>query len=255
MGNIFISGGAQGIGAAVAGRFLREGWTVGVYDISVDGPDISEEQGGTMISGRLDVTDPDSWNAALAEFTAHTGGRLDVLDNNAGIIADGNLAGMEPGHIAAQINVNCLGVTLGARAAHPYLAATPGSHLVNMASASAIYGQPDISVYSATKFYVAGLTEALNLEWHDDGIRVVDLWPLWAKTSLADVDAGSVRRLGVNITPESVADVLWDAVHPTNRLTRAKVHYDVSTTDRIMHTARELTPHWMGKIVTRLVAG
>lgn len=98
-----------------------------------------------------------------------------MLDNNAGIIIDGPLREVEANSVDKLIAVNCTGVTLGARAAYKYLKSTPDAQLVNMASASAVYGQPNIATYSATKFYVAGLTEALSLEWRHDDIRVLDI--------------------------------------------------------------------------------
>ncbi|MBR7539013.1 SDR family NAD(P)-dependent oxidoreductase, partial [Mycobacterium tuberculosis] len=100
----------------------------------------------------------------------------------AGVLTEGKLADISPDAVRRQIDIDALGVTLGAQAAHKYLKKTPGAHLVNIASASAIYGQPGIATYSASKFYVAGLTEALELEWEPDDIRVVSIWPLWAKT-------------------------------------------------------------------------
>lgn len=250
MASIFVSGAAQGLGRAVAHHFLAKNWIVGAYDIVP----IADAH-PNLHTGCLDVTQAVSWEKALAQFSEHTGGRLDVLHNNAGIIADGNLATLSEKQVAQQLNVNCLGVTLGARAAHPYLAATPGAHLVNMASASAIHGQPGIAVYSATKFYVAGLTEALALEWRGDDIRVIDIWPLWAKTSLAEVRAASVRRLGVHITPEQVAATVWEAVHPKNRWSRGKIHYGVSTLDKLMHSAREALPARLATQLTRIIAG
>ena len=124
-----------------------------------------------------------------------------------------------------------------------------------MSSASAIYGQPGIAAYSATKFYVAGLTEALNLEWKKDKVRVVDVWPLWAKTSLADNGAASVKRLGVRIMPEDVAEVVWTAVNPPSRWARGKVHYGVSRLDKLMYLGRSLAPDRVTKTLTRLLAG
>ncbi|MDK8894789.1 MULTISPECIES: SDR family oxidoreductase [Corynebacterium] len=249
MSSIFISGAAEGIGRAVAHRFLTEGWTVGAYDIAP----VSYSH-PNLVAGHLDASDVESWDAALADFTAHTGGTLDVLDNNAGVIAAGALASLPATKVAAQIQVNALGVTLGARAAHRYLAATEGSQLVNMASASAIYGQPDIAVYSATKSYVGGLTEALGLEWEPDGIRVIDIWPLWAKTKLSDNDATSVRRLGVHITPEQIAEVIWDATHPANRWQRGKIHYGVSLLDKAMYWARSVSPDRTARFVNRFIS-
>lgn len=250
MPSIFISGAAHGIGRAVAGKFLAAGWTVGAYDIAP--VDYRAER---LVTGHLDVTEADSWDTALAEFTAHTGGRLDVLDNNAGVITDGPLADDAPDAVRRLIDVNCLGVTLGARAAHPYLKATPGAQLVNMSSASAVHGQPAIAAYSASKFYVSGLTEALSLEWRNDDIRVLDIRPLWARTTLAAVDAASVRRLGVRITPEQVADAVWNAVHPRSRWARGRVHHGVSGLDAALALGRSLAPDRVARQLTKLLAG
>lgn len=248
MRSIFISGASAGIGRAVAEKFLAAGWMVGAYDIqSVD------YDHKNLVKGHLDVTDPESWEHALKDFVKHTGGSIDVLDNNAGIIADGPLASLTPAQVQAQIDVNCAGVTLGARAAKRYL--RRGSTVVNMGSASAIYGQPGISVYSASKFYVAGLTEALNLEWARDNVRVVAIWPLWAKTKLADVQAPSARRLGVRITPQQVADVVWEAVHPRNRWQRGRIHYGVSALDKLLYSSRKCSPGRVARLLTKVVAG
>lgn len=247
MPSIFISGAATGIGRAVAERFLAEGWTVGAYDI--DPVTWSDE----VVAGHLDVRDAASWDAALADFATHTGGRIDVLDNNAGIIIDGPLASAAVADVERLLDVNCLGVVLGARTAFPYLRG--GGTLVNMSSASAIYGQPDIAAYSASKFFVSGLTEALGLEWRREQIRVIDIKPLWAKTKVADVDAASVRRLGVRITPEQVADAVWDAVHPRGRWARAKVHHGVSRLDKALALGRKSGSDRMAKVITRFLAG
>lgn len=248
MPSIFISGAAAGIGKAVAERFLQEGWIVGAYDIT----DISYQH-PQLITGYLDVTNAESWETALAEFTTHTNGTIDVVDNNAGVIAAGSLVDTTPVEVANQINVNCLGVTLGAQAAKKYL--SQGATLVNMASASAVYGQPGIATYSASKFYVAGLTEALSLEWRKDKIRVIALWPLWTKTALANNNAISVKRLGVHITAEEVADTVWRAVHPDNFWQRGRIHYGVSPTDKLFYIARKLVPNRVARRVNQLIAG
>lgn len=247
MKSIFVSGAAQGIGRAVAERFLAEGWMVGAYDIAP-----VEYQHERLITGLLDVRSPQSWSAALAEFAAHTGGHIDVVDNNAGVIAAGPLASLDSEQVKRQIDINCMGVTYGAQAAKPYL--KRGSQLVNMASAAAVYGQPGIAVYSASKFYVAGLTEALSLEWERDDVRVVAIWPLWARTALADNDAASIKRLGVRITPEQVADTVWEATHPS-RWTRGRIHWGVSALDKALYVARGLVPNRVARQITRLLAG
>ena len=252
--SIFISGAAAGIGREVALKFYNAGWTVGAFDIDDAAlSDLAKDHPG-IITGHLDVTKYGDWEKALAGFTSHTGGTLDVLDNNAGIIVDGDITDQSPEQIAAQVDVNCTGLTLGARAAHAYLKNTPGAHLVNMCSASAIYGQPHIAPYSASKFFVYGMTQALDLEWRKDDIRVVALMPLWAKTKLADVKASSVKRLGVRITPEQVADKVWEAVHEGKRRKFLRF-YSVSTNDLVLRYSARLAPSFASRFVNKLIAG
>lgn len=227
-----------------------EGWQVGAYDIAS-----IEYEHPNLHKGRLDVTKADGWESALADFAALTGGTIDVVDNNAGIITDGPLAEAKEGDVEKLIAVNVTGLTLGARAAYPYLKRTPGAHLLNMCSDLAVYGQPNIAVYSASKFYMAGLTESLELEWRKDDIRVVDLWPLWAKTSLANVDVASTRRLGVRITPEQVAGAVWAAVNPKRRWARRKVHHGVSALDKSLYVVKSLVPDRVARGLTKVVAG
>ncbi|MDO5670250.1 MAG: SDR family oxidoreductase [Corynebacterium sp.] len=246
MPSIFITGGATGIGRAVAERFLAAGWVVGAYDIN------PVTWSSEVHAGLIDVRSAASWDAALADFAA-VAGRIDVVDNNAGVIVDGPLAQADPQALQQLLDVNCLGVTLGARAAYEYLRG--GGTLVNMSSASAIYGQPQIAAYSASKFYVAGLTEALGLEWRRDRIRVVDVWPLWTRTGMADVEAASVRRLGVRLTPEQVADVVWRAATAQGRWARGQVHYGVSGLDKALYLGRSLAPDRVARALTRVLAG
>ncbi|GAB10439.1 putative oxidoreductase [Gordonia araii NBRC 100433] len=255
MPSIFISGGAAGIGLATARRFADEGWTVGVYDVDAKALEAVKKENPAFVTGVLDVREPDQWKKALADFTSHTDGTLDVLDNNAGILVAGSLDTITPEAVKAQIDIDVLGVTLGAQAAHPYLKATPGSHLVNIASASAIYGQPDIATYSASKFYVAGLTEALELEWQKDDIRVVAIWPLWAKTALADEDSKSAKTLGIRITPEEIADRVWTSVHPgpADKLIH-RTHYSVGVQTTVLNNASKVVPNFVSRIVNKVIA-
>ncbi|MBB1042353.1 MULTISPECIES: SDR family oxidoreductase [unclassified Dietzia] len=255
MVSIFISGGAAGIGLATAERFGREGWTVGVYDVDTDALAAVQSSHPDWITGELDVRDMQQWEKALEEFTSHTGGTLDVLDNNAGVLVAGDLSEISADAVKAQIDIDVLGVTLGAKAAFPYLKATPGSHLVNIASASAIYGQPGIATYSAAKFYVAGLTEALELEWAPHGVRVVGIWPLWAKTALADPKAKTTRTLGIKITPEQVADKVWQSVHPTTLDRRLhRTSYSVGEQTTVLANISKFSPNFASRLVNKVLA-
>ena len=255
MPSIFITGGAAGIGLATAERFGRDGWTVGVYDVDADALAKVKADHPDFITGTLDVREPEQWADALAEFTSRTGGTLDVLDNNAGILHEGQIDHITPDQIKRQIDIDALGVALGAQAAYPYLKKSPGAHLVNIGSASAIYGQPGIAVYSATKFFVAGLTEALELEWEHDDIRVVSIWPLWAKTALATGGAKSTKTLGIRITPEQVAEKIWESVHPTRQdKLLHRTSYSVGAQTLFLQNAAKFIPNFLNRAVNKYIA-
>lgn len=220
---IFITGGGSGIGRAVAQRFAREGWWVGLADIDAAGlaATVALLPAGVASVYAMDVRDRDAWVAALDAFTAVTG-RLDVLFNNAGIGTGGPLATTDFAELDRVVAINFMGVLNGARIGHAYLVRTRDSCLLNTASASAIYGSAGLAAYSATKFAVRGLTEALDGEWARDGIRVRDIIPSFIETPLLNATAGGSNRTirdtvtsaGLELTPvEAVADAAWDAVH------------------------------------------
>ena len=108
----------------------------------------------------------------------------------------------------------------GLHAAFEHLRDTAARHggatVVNLGSASAIYGQAELAGYSATKFYVRGLTEALDIEWSHHGIRVVDLWPLFVQTGMLEgISTGTTTSLGINLRPQDVADAVVAALEPS----------------------------------------
>lgn len=226
--SIFITGGASGIGRAVARRFAAEGWFVGIADINEAG---MAETAAMLPAGqsslhKLDVRDRKAWDLALADFAKAAGGRIDVMFNNAGVPIGGQLTEVSTEEIERVLDINLKGVIFGAQAAHPWLkAAAPGSCLLNTASAAGIYGTPGTSIYSATKFGVRGLTEVLDGEWAGDGIKVCDLMPGFIETPLLDMAPnrgsnedirGRVVGAGLEISPVSdVADAAWNAVHGT----------------------------------------
>jgi len=254
---IFISGAANGIGRATADRFARGGYAVGVYDIDEAGARaVAASLGGNARSGRLDVTDPESWNQALRTFAPAVDDRLDVLINNAGIMHTGALAAVDVAAHARTIDVNAKGVVFGCHAAHPYLRRTPGARLVNLASASAIYGQPDMATYSATKFFVRGFTEALQIEWKADGIAVAAVWPLYVDTALVSGTGrlASMEALGVRLTSQDVADDIWQLA--TRRMKRSRrTHHPVGFQTHASVLAEKLAPTALTRFTVARLAG
>lgn len=241
---IFITGGASGIGQAIARRFAREGWRIGLADVDAQGLDATAaalpDGADTYV---MDVRDRDAWTASLDDFTAKAG-RLDVLANNAGVPMGGPLAEAPFDEIDRTIAINLTGAVNGARIGHAYLKRTPGSCLLNTASASAIYGSAGLTVYSATKFGVRALTEALDGEWHADGIRVRGLVPAFTDTPLlrhpAHRSNESIREqvtgAGLELSSaDDVAEAAWRAVHGN-----ALFAYIGKTADRMRFAARWL---------------
>ena len=115
--------------------------------------------------------------AAMETVRDATEGRLDILFNNAGIAPGGLLESQDTTTIRAILDVNVLGVIFSIRAALPMLKATPNALCIGTSSSVATYGHATRSVYSASKFAVKGLTEALSLELEGDDIRVADVLP------------------------------------------------------------------------------
>ncbi len=123
MKTAFITGAAQGIGLAIARRFAREGYQVGLFDINAERCQalLSEPDFQNAIAGYCDVRDSASIEEAVAIFSQATSGRLDVLVNNAGVLTGGELMSQSESQIRAMVDVNVTGLTMVSYAAHPSL--------------------------------------------------------------------------------------------------------------------------------------
>jgi NAD(P)-dependent dehydrogenase (short-subunit alcohol dehydrogenase family) len=253
---IFVTGAASGIGRACAELFAQRGWFVGLYDVNADtAAEVARNLGeGNAASGALDVSDPEAWQRALADFWAKSGHRLDVLLNNAGVISTGQFKDVALAKHYSMLAVNVRGVITGCHSAFPYLQQTPGAQVINMASATAIYGQPELATYSATKFAVRGFTEALDLEWTKLGIRVNDIWPTFVRTPMAD-DFGrisSAKSLGIRLMPTDVASTVWACANARQRVPRT--HWTVGLQAGILSLATRLGPAAVTRWVVQRMA-
>lgn len=255
---IFITGAAAGIGLAVAERFARAGWFVGLYDLNAEAVQqlrqrLGAEQG---IAGCLDVARAEDWGPALADFAQASGGRLDVLFNNAGVSVTRPFEQAELARHHLVVDVNLKGVINGCHTAHALLRATPGSRVINMCSASALHGQPELASYSATKAAVRSLTEALDIEWRRQGIRVVDVLPLFVDTAMVRDDVSrmkTVKMLGVRLTAEDVAATVWSLAQ--RKPQHLPVHTHVGLQTKFFALLSKLSPGWVNHWVTARMAG
>jgi NAD(P)-dependent dehydrogenase (short-subunit alcohol dehydrogenase family) len=222
--HILITGAASGIGRATALLFAQRGWRVLANDINAPALQALVQAGGAAIVPLPgDVSTRAGAQALAAQAAAHTGGTLDALFNCAGLLAMGPHAAIAPERIDRLLAVNVNGVVHGIDALRPLLLRGRDPHIVSMCSASAEYGVPDHAVYSASKFFVRGLTEALDIEFARDGIQVSAVLVSYVRTPMvlqADVQAASVARLGVKVAPERVAATVWRAVHGRRTLWR-----------------------------------
>lgn len=250
--SIFITGAARGIGRACAERFAAAGYFVGLYD--VDAPALAETVAALGLADRcchapLDVREHASILAAVEQFGAHTGGHMHVLLNNAGVMSVGRFEQLGAAEHRRMIAVNLQGVIEVAHASFELLRATLGARVINLSSAAAIYGMPEMACYSASKHAVRGLTEALDLEWARYGIRVCDVMPLFVDTPLltSTQRLSAERWLGVRLTPDDVAQVVWRAANSQRRRT----HWPVGVQTAVAHRARKLAPDGLTRAVVR----
>ncbi|WGL63642.1 SDR family oxidoreductase [Pseudomonas sp. CW003PS] len=246
MNNMLISGAASGIGAATARLFHARGWRVGLLDVDEGAlAALAAELGGAWYAP-LDVVDAAAVQAAVAEFCAQGGGQLRLLFNAAGILRTGAFVDIELEQHTRLVQINVLGVLNLCHAAFAYLKATPGAQVINMGSASALYGVPQLASYSASKFAVRGLTEALELEWREYGIRVGDLMPPFVDTPMVRSQAqrpAVMLRLGVRLEAEQIAAAAWKQAHAS------AVHRPVGLQFGVLFNLGQITPGWINRLL------
>ncbi|CAD5109592.1 SDR family oxidoreductase [Zestomonas carbonaria] len=246
MPNILITGAASGIGAETARLFHSRGWAVGLLDVDRDAlAGLAGELDGAWYVA-VDVTDAEAVRQALAGFCARHDGRLRLLFNCAGVLRFGHFEEIGLDEHARILDINVRGLLQTTHAAFAYLKATPGAQVINMGSASGLYGTPHMASYSASKFAVRGLTEALDLEWRRHGIRVGDLMPPFVRTPMVDnqrFEPPTLRRLGVRLKAGDIAEAVW------RQARGPAVHRPVSWSFKLMYWSGQLSPSWLNRAV------
>jgi NAD(P)-dependent dehydrogenase (short-subunit alcohol dehydrogenase family) len=184
-----VTGGAQGIGFAVASRLLVSGAAVSLWDRdagSLRGAASNLQDKGNVTASVVDVSDPESVSAA-AEVTAAEHGRIDILVANAGIAGPNHTLWDYPvddwKHV---IDINLSGVFYCCRAIIPYMLRQNYGRIVNVSSIAGKEGNPNASAYSASKAGVIALTKSLGKETADRNIAVNCITPAAAKTRIFD---------------------------------------------------------------------
>jgi NAD(P)-dependent dehydrogenase (short-subunit alcohol dehydrogenase family) len=226
-----ITGGARGIGRAIAETFVARGAAVVLADIDLDAAERTAAEivrkGGAATGCHLDVTD-EAEAVSVMDAVAARQGRIDILVNNAGTSARVPTFDLPSETWQRVVDINLSGTFYCARAAAKHMIAAGGGRIVNIASMFGLSGGffPNAS-YQASKGGVVNLTRALAVEWAKDGVTVNAVGPALVRTDLTanikqeHVDLlNSVTPLGIDIDASDVAfAVLYLASHEARKIT------------------------------------
>jgi 3-oxoacyl-[acyl-carrier protein] reductase len=182
-----VTGGAQGIGLAIAEAVLAHGGSVLVAD--VDGDKAAEAvaplaaEGANIAAIQCDVTSEQDQARVVAECLDRFG-RIDALVNNAGVTRDGYISKLSEADFDLVLDVSLKGAWLGSRAVAPLLRKQGSGSIVNISSLSGKVGNPGQTNYSAAKAGLVGLTKALAKELGPSGVRVNAVQPGLIRTAM-----------------------------------------------------------------------
>jgi len=226
-----VTGGASGIGAATAALLLERGAHVAVLDRSIE--TLSDRMFGVV----CDVTDATQVTAAVVSVVERFGS-LDVVINNAGIGAAGDVAANDDEEWRHVFDVNVVGVARVSRAALPFLRLSAHAAIVNTCSVVAVVGVANRALYSASKGAVAALTLAMAADHVGEGIRVNAVVP-------GTADTPWIGRLLDAVDDRDAASAALRARQPMGRLVSAK-----EVANAIAYLASPLSSSTTGTLLT-----
>jgi len=207
-----VTGGASGIGAATVELLLQRGARVACLDRAIEADAAADGRPG-LLRIACDVTDDAGVRAAIERVASELGG-IDILINNAGIGAVGDVTANDDAEWHRVLDVNVVGMARLSRAALPHLRRSSHPAIVNTCSVVATVGVPLRVVYSASKGAVSGLTLAMAADHVREGIRVNAVMP-------GTADTPWVGRLLDNAADRDAAAAALKARQPMGRLVSA----------------------------------
>ncbi|MDR3210849.1 MAG: 3-oxoacyl-[acyl-carrier-protein] reductase [Planctomycetota bacterium] len=217
--NAVITGGARGIGEAIARALARLGVNIIIWDVLADAASatsasLNQEYGVKGVGLAVDVTSEASVTAASEQVIAEFGS-LDILVNNAGITRDGLLIRMKEEDWDAVLKINLKGVWIGTKIVGRLMLKQRRGTIVNIASVVGVMGNAGQANYSASKAGVIGLTKTSAKEFASRGVRVNAVAPGYIRTAMTDKLTDEQRQrmqalipLGELGEPADVADAV-----------------------------------------------
>jgi NAD(P)-dependent dehydrogenase (short-subunit alcohol dehydrogenase family) len=216
--NAFVTGGASGIGLAIAETLVAEGAQVAVADWNRTSLERQTTRlGPSLLAVELDVRDRAGWQQAK-RTTEDTFGPVDILVNNAGVGPDQNeLADMPPENFDRLVAIMLTGIFNGIHTFAAGMRDRAGGHIVNTASMAGLVASARLGAYTAAKFAVVGMTEVLRAEMEPHGVGVSVLCPGLVRTNLGSDNPNSTpaqRRaaFAAGIDPGLVGAQVVDAI-------------------------------------------
>ncbi|MBQ0715227.1 SDR family oxidoreductase [Paraperlucidibaca wandonensis] len=241
---IAITGGARGIGLAIAEALTAQGARVSIGDIDLELAQREAKRIGAH-AGRLDVRERESFAQFIAETEAALGSLYGLI-NNAGIMPMGYFLDEDPALADAQIDINFRGVIHGMQVALPKLLERQSGHIVNIASLAGRFALPGSAIYCGTKFAVVGMTESVAGEYRDSGVEFTCIMP---SKVLTELTAGTDKAASIipAVTPEQVADAVVAS------LIKPRLMVAVPDYLQVAHRAYTLIPSWLQLRGRRLI--
>ena len=204
-----VTGGAQGIGLAIARDLYRAGYSVAIGDLDSAAASAAAESLGSRAAGfALDVSKSDSFETFLTD-AAEQLGAIDILVNNAGVMWVGKFDEEPERALRSQLEVNLMGTIHGVKFAAPVMRARGRGQIINIASAASLLTTPGEATYAATKHGVFGYLKAVREELKSSGVIINVIMPAVVDTKLAVGTSTGVAKIR---QPEDVAQAVMSVI-------------------------------------------
>jgi NAD(P)-dependent dehydrogenase (short-subunit alcohol dehydrogenase family) len=249
--NAILTGAASGLGRALAMRLARDGWQIALCDIDSAGAEetlsLVRRAGGNGFVHRLDIAELDEWQS-LAERLETQFDHLDLLVNNAGIGASGELGQFSIDQWRRVLDIDLMGAIYGCHTFIDSLKRNPrGGHIINTASFAAMASAPAMAAYNVAKAGVLALSETLYAELRQHGVGVTVICPMFFRTKLLEgwSCGGEAERMAAEFYTDTAGFTADDVANAAVRaMNRKRLYVVIGSKARWYWRLKRLAPQW-----------